>query len=311
MAKLSALCAGLVAGLMAAAAHAQTWTLDGEASHLAFGSVKKEEIGEVHSFGGLKGTVDAEGKAEITIDLSSVETNIDIRNERMIEHVFKNVGEAQLTATIDMEEVAGLAVGETAVVDAIGVLTLVGVSLELDAEMFVARLAEDRVMVSTNDMIFLSTEEAGITAGIDKLMELANLPGITRAAPVTLRFIFTQDVKKAEAAPAAPAPQLAAIVGDVKKGKKVFKKCKACHQLKAGKHKVGPSLAGILGQPAGAQEGFRYSKAMADSGLTWDVDTMTAFLTKPKDVLKKTSMAFRGLKKPEDIENLLAYLADN
>ncbi len=68
-------------------------------------------------------------------------------------------------------------------------------------------------------------------------------------------------------------------------------------------------MAGLIGREAGAIEGFKYSKAMAGSGLTWDAETLTAFLTKPKKYMKGTKMAFNGLRKPADIENLLAYIA--
>ena len=308
MTRIFALCSSALAIIFAGMANAETWTLDGEASHLAFGSIKKDKIGEVNSFSGLKGTVDADGKADVTIDLTTLETNIDIRNERMLEHVFKGAGEAQLTAQLDMDEVKGLAVGEMAVVDVEGVLSLLGVSTELDLEMVVVRLAENKVMALSNDMVFVGTEELGVTAGIDKLMELAKLPGITRTSPVTLRLVFTSDMKKVEAAPAA-AVTTAALAGDVKAGKKVVNKCKACHKMKAGKNGVGPHLVGVIGREAGAVEGFKYSKAMAGSGLVWDAETLTGFLTKPKKYLKGTKMMFNGLKKPADIENVLAYIA--
>lgn len=308
MTRIFALCSSALAIIFAGMANAETWTLDGEASYLAFGSIKKDKIGEVNSFSGLKGTVDADGKADVTIDLTTLETNIDIRNERMLEHVFKGAGEAQLTAQLDMDEVKGLAVGEMAVVDVEGALSLLGVSTELDLEMVVVRLAENKVMALSNDMVFVGTEELGVTAGIDKLMELAKLPGITRTSPVTLRLVFTSDMKKVEAAPAA-AVTTAALAGDVKAGKKVFKKCKACHKMKAGKNGVGPHLVGVIGREAGAVEGFKYSKAMAGSGLVWDAETLTGFLTKPKKYLKGTKMTFNGLKKPADVENVLAYIA--
>ncbi len=102
---------------------------------------------------------------------------------------------------------------------------------------------------------------------------------------------------------------LASAEGDVKAGKKAFKKCKACHTVKAGKNKTGPTLFSILGQTAGQVDGFKYSDAMANSDIVWDEETLTAFLTKPKKFLPGTKMSFAGFKKPEDIENLLAYLA--
>lgn len=231
---------------------AESWTLDAAGSKLAFGSIKKGSVGEVHSFESLSGTVGADGAVAVTIDLTSVQTNIDIRNERMMEHVFKGLAEAQLTAQLDMAELNAIPVGGSSVIDIEGILSLIGTEVEVEAEMFVARMSDSQVLVTTNDMIFLSTEEAGITAGIDKLMELAKLPSIARAAPVTLRLMFTMDDKKAEAAPAAPATTAVAFAGDAKVGKKVFKKCKACHSVKAGKNGVGPSLHKIIGAEAGA-----------------------------------------------------------
>ena len=96
--------------------------------------------------------------------------------------------------------------------------------------------------------------------------------------------------------------------GDAKAGKSVFKKCKACHTVKDGKNKVGPTLFNIVGAPSASVDGFRYSKAMTNANLTWDVETLRAFLTKPKDLVPGTSMAFAGLKKQSQIDDLIAFL---
>ncbi len=99
--------------------------------------------------------------------------------------------------------------------------------------------------------------------------------------------------------------------GDAEAGKKVFKKCKACHSLEEGKKKVGPSLFGVIDRAAGAVEGYKYSKALLASGLTWDDETLAEFLTKPKAMVPKTKMSFAGLKKEDDIANVIAYLKAN
>lgn len=98
--------------------------------------------------------------------------------------------------------------------------------------------------------------------------------------------------------------------GDIKKGKKVFKKCAACHTVKEGKHKLGPSLFGIFGRTAGSVEGVKYSDAMIASGIVWDEDNMREFLTKPKGYIKGTSMAFGGIKKEKQLDDLIAYMED-
>ncbi|UCH74241.1 MAG: cytochrome c family protein [Rhodospirillales bacterium] len=113
----------------------------------------------------------------------------------------------------------------------------------------------------------------------------------------------------AAALAALSAPALAA--GDADAGKKVFNKCKACHALDEGKNKVGPSLFGVLGKPAASVKGFKYSKALQESGLTWDDATLAKYLTKPKELVPGTRMAFSGLKKSEDIDNVIAYIKAN
>ncbi len=101
--------------------------------------------------------------------------------------------------------------------------------------------------------------------------------------------------------------------GDPAKGAKVFRKCKACHVVDEEKNRVGPHLVGIIDRPVATVDGFKYSKAMVEfgaDGQVWDIDTLTVYLKKPKDLIKKTSMAFVGLKKDKDIENIIAYLQD-
>ena len=101
---------------------------------------------------------------------------------------------------------------------------------------------------------------------------------------------------------------LSAQAGDIAKGEKVFKKCKACHVVDKEKNKTGPHLVGIIGRAAGSVDSFkRYSKAMKASGLVWDAETLDAYLENPKKYLKGTKMAFAGLKKEADRQNIIAY----
>ena len=103
----------------------------------------------------------------------------------------------------------------------------------------------------------------------------------------------------------------ATLAADVDAGKKVFRKCKACHTLKeGGKSAIGPNLYGVVGRNAAAVDGFKYSKAMKESGLVWDEATLTGYLTKPKEFLPGNKMPFPGLKKPEQIENVIAYIVE-
>ena len=98
---------------------------------------------------------------------------------------------------------------------------------------------------------------------------------------------------------------------DAEKGAKVFKKCMACHTVEDMTNKVGPSLKGIVGRKAASVEGYKYSDAMlakAAEGVIWDEATLTAYLPDPKGFVPGTKMAFPGLKNPEEVANLIAFL---
>ena len=100
---------------------------------------------------------------------------------------------------------------------------------------------------------------------------------------------------------------------DVDNGAKVFKKCMACHAIDD-KNKIGPSLKGIVGRKAATVEGFKYSDAMlakGAEGVVWDEATLATYLPDPKAFVPGTKMAFPGLKKPEEVTDLIAFLKAN
>ena len=100
-----------------------------------------------------------------------------------------------------------------------------------------------------------------------------------------------------------------AQAGDIAKGEKVFKKCKACHVVDKEKNKTGPHLVGLIGREAGSVDSFKkYSKAIKGSGIVWNAETLDGYLANPKKYLKGTKMAFAGLKKEKDRQNIIAYL---
>ncbi len=99
--------------------------------------------------------------------------------------------------------------------------------------------------------------------------------------------------------------------GDAAKGEKVFAKCKACHENEKGVNKVGPTLKGIVGRKAASVADYKYSDAMiakGAEGIVWDEATLTAYLPDPKKFVPGTKMAFAGLKKPEEVADVIAYL---
>jgi cytochrome c len=98
---------------------------------------------------------------------------------------------------------------------------------------------------------------------------------------------------------------------DAEKGAVVFKKCMVCHTIDDTTKKIGPSLKGLVGRKAASVEGYKYSDAMlakAAEGVIWDEATLAAYLPDPKKFVPGTKMAFPGLKNPEDVANLIAFL---
>ena len=105
------------------------------------------------------------------------------------------------------------------------------------------------------------------------------------------------------------APAAFAQDGDPAAGKKVFRKCQACHTVQEGKHRQGPSLYGVIGRHAGTAEGFkRYSDAMKAHDVVWDADSLNTYLENPKATVPGNKMIFVGLKKAQDRADVIAYL---
>lgn len=103
--------------------------------------------------------------------------------------------------------------------------------------------------------------------------------------------------------------QNALPAGDASAGASVFKRCMACHKVGPdATNGVGPVLNGVAGRPAGVYPGYSYSAANKNSGLIWDEATLASYLRAPSQVVPGTKMMFPGLKKDQEIANVIAYL---
>lgn len=171
------------------------WALDNDASRINFVSTKANSAAEVHTFGIVDGSVDDEGNVTISIDLDSVDTAIEIRDERMRDMLFET-GEypsATLAAQVDTAAIEALDVGASAIMNAEGQLQLHGTSTSVTVEVSVARLAEDRILVASRKPVIVYAGQVGLLAGVEKLREVAGLPSISPAVPVTFVLAFDRD----------------------------------------------------------------------------------------------------------------------
>jgi cytochrome c len=96
---------------------------------------------------------------------------------------------------------------------------------------------------------------------------------------------------------------------DVAAGERSFNKCRACHQMgETAKNTVGPPLNGLFGRKSGSYEGFNYTDANKNSGITWDDAVFAEYIKDPKAKIPGTKMAFAGIKNEQEIKDLTAFL---
>jgi cytochrome c len=102
----------------------------------------------------------------------------------------------------------------------------------------------------------------------------------------------------------------ASLTGDATAGKLVFAQCRTCHVTDPGVNRTGPSLNSIIGREAGTVEGYKYSQANAESGITWSEEQMYAYLENPQKTIPKTKMIFAGIPDAQKRADVIAYLKD-
>lgn len=170
------------------------WTLDPAGSRLSYVSIKAGEVAEANRFDAMTGTVAADGTASLDIDLASVNTGVDIRNERMRDIFFAVADNptATVTAKLDPATFAGLAVGQSLTRPLKASVTIKGASSDVETEVLVTRVSENRVTVVPTAPVIVSTDMFDLTDELGELRALAQLPSITPAVPVTFSLAFTR-----------------------------------------------------------------------------------------------------------------------
>ena len=174
------------------AAFAQ-WSLDNEASTLSFVTVKADHVAEVHTFDSLSGSVSNSGAVQVTIELASVNTMIPIRNERMQAMLFETgmFPRAGITANVDASSLGDLSVGEVMSDSIEFSLDLHGTAKTYTAEVQIIRVA-DGVSVATTKPVLIQAGDHNLITGVEALREVAGLPSISQAVPVSFTLAFTR-----------------------------------------------------------------------------------------------------------------------
>ena len=162
-------------------------TLDNALSSLSFVSVKKGTAGEAHTIDKLSGSLSAEGDLLVTLDLSSVNTKIDIRNERMQKHLFETGKNPTATVSAKIGKVSD---GVSRVKGGVE-LNLHGVKKNVDFEA-IAVMSGGKLVVSSAKPIIIKASDYGMEGGVAMLQKLAKLPSIATAVPVSFVLTFSK-----------------------------------------------------------------------------------------------------------------------
>ncbi len=188
----------IVMGLFALLAFAQApmalaqWSLDNDASTVSFVTVKAEHVAEVHTFDSVTGSLSSDGDFILNIELASVNTMIPIRNERMQSMLFHTgmFPRATISGEVDISVLGALAAGESMAMTVPITVDLHGATQNYDAEIMATRTASGVVANSVKPII-VTADAHGLVDGVEALREVAGLPSISRAVPVSFTVVFT------------------------------------------------------------------------------------------------------------------------
>lgn len=180
----------LISTIYSNTSHAE-WALNNTESSLNFISTKNQHINESHTFTQLSGAISETGSITVNVDLTTVETNIPIRNERMQTYLFntKETPTATLVAQIPQQALA-LESGNSMLVTVKSSITINGVDANYDVHVRVNKHQNGDISATTTQPILIQAASHKLIPGLDKLKELAGLNGIGFASPVTFSVIF-------------------------------------------------------------------------------------------------------------------------
>ena len=168
------------------------WELVNDDSHLNFVSFKAVDFAEIHSFKEMSGSIDSNGKANLVINLDSLETLIPIRNERMRNLLFETqiFPTANFYLQVDLDKYLNLSIGDFRNKEVKGRLLLKNKDIETRVKFKVTRLAKDIFIVSSTEPVILNAENLGLTEGLESLRTVAGLPSISKSVPVSFYIKF-------------------------------------------------------------------------------------------------------------------------
>jgi polyisoprenoid-binding protein YceI len=170
------------------------WQLSSTGSSLYYVTSKSSAVSEVNSFTKLSGSIDNAGNAVLSIDLASVDTAIDVRNQRVRDMLFQVVDFPEATATlqVDTESLEAMATGLSVTGSYQVNINLHGISQEVAAELQVTKLNENNIQIQLAMPLIISASTFGMSDGIEELREVAGLPSINSNVIISMSLLFMQ-----------------------------------------------------------------------------------------------------------------------
>ena len=139
-----------------------------------------------------------------------------------------------------------------------------------------------------------------IIIGLDRISDSVFHVNKPEKPGYKIEVVSTSTSSESEAIETIDIAALMALA-DLDHGKKIFKKCSACHSIKSGGgNKIGPALYNVVGRAVGGVQDYKYSKSLITYGNEWTFEELNGFLIKPAKWIKGTKMAFAGLKNEKD-----------
>jgi polyisoprenoid-binding protein YceI len=176
----------------ASAAASGALVLDAADSRLSFVSIKNNSVIEAHTFDTLSGRVGADGQASLDIALDSVQTGIELRDQRMRELLFQTGThpKASITLTLDMAKVRDIPDGAHQLFDVEATLNLHNAPVKLPAQLRVTRTGADDWLVTSEKPVLVSAADCGLGEGLEALRNIVALQSIAGGVPVTFALAW-------------------------------------------------------------------------------------------------------------------------
>lgn len=186
-----------IAVLLLVSANASAdWILDNDQSSLYYVTNKAAAIAELNSFGELSGRIEENGNASLIISLASVNTAIEIRDQRVREILFKvaEYSTASVRLMVEADALASMEAGSSSRGPYEAVLTLNGITGTVSAELTVTKLSDDSILIQSAMPLIINALTFGLADGVEELREIVGLPNINNNVVVNFSLLYSKEL---------------------------------------------------------------------------------------------------------------------